>query len=143
MAADSAGSMGSGQVYAHANKIANLCEGLPVGAMSTGSGGIGNESVETLLKDLRRRFAGPSPAHADWRLDPEGYPVEEVARRLRGFLFEEKAAACPDETSIQLRVCGYSAGRPLAEVWEVNLTQHACPPPRRVMDEDGFGVLWD
>ena len=143
LAADSAGSMGSGQVYAHANKIANLCVGLPVGAMSSGSGGIGNESVETLLKDLRRRFAGLDPARADWRLDPEAYTMAEVAGRLRQFLFEEKAAACPDETSIQLRVCGYSAGRPLAEVWEVNLTRDACPPPRRVMDEGGFGVLWD
>ena len=46
MAADSAGAMPSGQVYAHANKITNLCEGLPIGAMSTGAGGIGNESVE-------------------------------------------------------------------------------------------------
>ena len=98
--------------------------------MSSGSGGIGNESVETLLKDLRRRFAGLSPAHADWRLDPEAYTIEEVARRLRAFLFEEKAAACPDETSLQVRVCGYSAGRPLTEVWEVNLTRDACPPPR-------------
>ncbi|MBL6082627.1 hypothetical protein JMJ56_32195, partial [Belnapia sp. T18] len=35
MAADSAGTMGSGQIYAHANKITNLCEGLPIGAMST------------------------------------------------------------------------------------------------------------
>jgi hypothetical protein len=143
MAADSAGSMGSGQVYAHANKIANLCEGLPVGAMSTGSGGIGNESVETLLKDLRRRFAGLSPAHADWRLDPDAYTIEEVATGLRRFLFEEKAAACQAETNLQVRICGYSAGRPLAEVWEVNLTGLRCPPPRRIMDEDGFGVLWD
>ena len=92
MAADSAGTMNSGQVYAHANKITNLCEGLPLGAMSTGAGGIGNESVETLLKDLRRRFAGRDPAHRDWRLDPAGYTLEEVARRLRAFLFEEKAA---------------------------------------------------
>ncbi len=65
MAADSAGTMGSGQVYLHANKIAHLCEGLPVGAMSTGAGGIGNESVETLLKDLRRRLGGRDPARAD------------------------------------------------------------------------------
>ena len=36
MAADSAGTVGSGQVYAHANKIANLCEALPLGEMSTG-----------------------------------------------------------------------------------------------------------
>jgi len=73
MAADSAGTMGSGQVYTHANKITNICEGLPAGVMSTGAGGIGSESVETLLKDLRRRFAGRDPAHADWRLDPVVY----------------------------------------------------------------------
>jgi hypothetical protein len=36
--------------------------------MSTGAGGIGNESVETLLKDRRRRFVGQDLAHADWRL---------------------------------------------------------------------------
>ena len=41
MAADSAGTMDSGHVYVHANKITNLCEGLPIAAMSTGSGGIG------------------------------------------------------------------------------------------------------
>src|SRR4051812_12957578 len=143
MAADSAGSMGSGQVYAHANKITNLCEGLPIGAMSTGAGGIGNESVETLLKDLRRRFNGHDPAHPDWRLDPADYTMEQVAGRLRAFLFEEKATPCPEPTTLQLRLCGYSAGRPLAEVWEVNLTKQTCPPPRHIMDESAFGVLWD
>jgi hypothetical protein len=143
MAADSAGAMPSGQVYAHANKITNLCEGLPIGAMSTGAGGIGNESVETLLKDLRRRFAGLDPAHPDWRLDAAGYAMEHVAGRLRSFLFQEKAAPFPEPTNLQLRLCGYSAGRPLAEVWEVSMTGQDCPPPRRVMDENGFGVLWD
>ena len=143
MAADSAGAMPSGQVYAHANKIANLCEGLPIGAMSTGAGGIGNESVETLLKDLRRRFAGLDPARPDWRLDPAGYAMEHVAGRLRSFLFEEKAAPFPEPTNLQLRLCGYSAGRPLAEVWEVSMTGRDCPPPRRIMDENAFGVLWD
>lgn len=143
MAADSAGTMGSGQVYLHANKITNLGEGLPVGAMSTGAGGIGNESVETLLKDLRRRFAGRDSAHADWRLDPATYTMEQVAGRLRAFLFEEKAAPCPEPTSLQLRLCGYSAGRPLAEVWEVSMTGQDCPPPRRIMDETAFGIMWD
>lgn len=144
MAADSAGAMPSARVYAHANKTANLCEGLPVGAMSTGLGGIiGNESVETLLKDLRRRFAGLDPAHAGWRLDPESYTVGQAADRLRSFLFEEKAMACQDPTGLQVRLCGYSAGRPLAEVWEVSMADRACPPPRRIMDENGFGVLWD
>ena len=143
MAADSAGTMDSGHVYVHANKITNLCEGLPIAAMSTGSGGIGNESVETLLKDLRQRFAGFVPKFADWRLNAETYTVEQVATRLRSFLFEEKAAVCSSETNIQLRVCGYSSGRPLAEVWEVNMTQASCAPPRCIMDENSFGVLWD
>ena len=115
MAADSAGTMPGGQVYAHANKIADLGAGLRVGAMSTGAGGIGNESVETLLKDLRRRFAGLDPAHPDWRLDPAGYTIKHVAGRLRSFLFEEKAAPFPEPTSLQLRLCGYSVGRPLFE----------------------------
>lgn len=143
MAADSAGTMGKGQVYLHANKIANLCAGLPIGAMSTGAGGIGSESVETLLKDLRRRFAGQDAMHQDWRLDPTNYTIEQVAGRLRAFLFEEKAAACPEPTTVQVRICGYSAGRPLAEVWEVSMTGQACPSPRRIMDETSFGVMWD
>ena len=84
MASDSAGSMGSGQVYTNANKIAKLCRGLPVGAMSTGSGGIGNESVETLFKVkvksvnimrmpgkervIRRKGAAPRPMGArEWK----------------------------------------------------------------------------
>jgi hypothetical protein len=143
MAADSAGSMESGQIYAHANKIANLCGGLPIGAMSTGSGGIGNESVETLFKDLRRRFSGLDPMHADWKLDPHAYTIGQAAQRLRSFLFEEKAQARPDPTNLQVRLCGYSAGRALAEVWEVNMAAGICPPPRQIMDESSFGVLWD
>jgi hypothetical protein len=143
MAADSAGTMASGQVYAHANKITNLCEDVPVGAMSTGAGGIGNESVETMLKDLKRRFDGRDPARPDWLLDRASYTMQEVAGQLRSFLFEEKAALCPDPTNLQLRICGYSAGRPLAEVWEVSMTGPDCPMPRRIMDETGFGVMWD
>jgi hypothetical protein len=143
MAADSAGTMSSGQIYAHANKITNLGEGLPVGAMSTGAGGIGSESVETLLKDLRRRFEGRDPSRPDWKLDRASYTMEAVAARLRSFLFEEKAASCADRTDLQLRLCGYSAGCPLAEVWEVNLAGLECPMPRRIMDETAFGVLWD
>ena len=100
LAVDSAGSMESGQVYEHANKITNLCAGLPVGAMSTGSGGIGNESIETLLKDLRRRFAGLSPAHPEWKLDLQSYTMGEVAQRLRQFIFEEKASVCKASTNI-------------------------------------------
>jgi hypothetical protein len=62
MAADSASSFASGMVYRHADKIVNLRQGLPIGVMVTGAGGIGNESIDTLLKDLRRRFEGKDEA---------------------------------------------------------------------------------
>ena len=58
MAADSATTFfkstgEAGQIYEHANKIVNLVKGLPIGVMTCGSGGIGNASIDTLLKDLR------------------------------------------------------------------------------------------
>lgn len=121
MAADSASSFASGMVYQHADKIVNLRHGLPIGAMVTGAGGIGNESIDTLLKDLRRRFNGEDEARRDWTLDPTHYTLAQVANRLRTFLFEEKAAAYAGEVWTRVRLCGYSAGRPLAEVWEILL----------------------
>src|SRR5271163_3357277 len=97
MAADSASSFASGMVYQHADKIVNLRQGLPIGAMVTGSGGIGSESIDTLLKDLRRRFNGEDELRQDWALDQARYTLIEVANRVRTFLFEEKAAAYAGE----------------------------------------------
>src|SRR5260370_28682230 len=59
-----------GQIYEHANKMVNLVKGLPIGVMTSGSGGIGNASIATLLKDLRQRLAGDDETNTDWRLDP-------------------------------------------------------------------------
>jgi 20S proteasome alpha/beta subunit len=144
MAADSISSFpGLPVSYQHANKIANLRKGLPIGVMVTGNGGIGNESAETLFKDLRRRFAGDSAKHADWRLDPNAYTLENVAARVREFLFEEKTESGRIEVCMQMRICGYSANRPLSQVWEVALRGKECPPPSRVQDEEEFGVRWD
>jgi hypothetical protein len=143
MAADSASSFASGMIYHHAQKIVNLRKGLPIGAMVTGAGGIGNESIDTLLKDLRRRFSGGSAEHPDWRLDPDTYTLEQVSARVRAFLFEEKSRSLGGNVWTKVRLCGYSAGRPLAEVWEVQLSGPDSPAPRRVQGENDFGPLWD
>jgi len=143
MAADSASSFASGMVYRHADKIVNLRQGLPIGAMVTGAGGIGNESIDTLLKDLRRRFNGEDEARPDWGLDPARYTLAEVANRLRTFLFEEKAAAYAGEVWTRVRLCGYSADRPLAEVWEILLLGPNSPAPTQVQGEQDFGIRWD
>ena len=75
----SASSFASGMVYRHADKIVNLRQGLPIRAMVTGAGGIGNKSIDTLLKDLRRRFNGEDEARRDWTLDPAHYTLEARA----------------------------------------------------------------
>jgi len=143
MAADSASSFESGMVYQNADKIVNLMEGLPIGAMATGAGGIGNESIDTLTKDLRRRFSGADAKHPDWALDPVTYTLRDVAIRLRSFLFEEKGKAYSGSVWTRVRICGYSAGRPLAEVWEVLLMGSDSPAPTQVQGEQEFGIRWD
>ncbi len=143
MAADSASSFASGMIYHHAQKIVNLRKGLPIGAMVTGAGGIGNESIDTLLKDLRRRFSGGSADHPDWKLEPDRYTVEQVSVRVREFLFEEKSRPLGGGVWTKVRLCGYSAGRPLAEVWEVQLMGLECAAPTQVQAEQEFGPRWD
>ena len=99
--------------------------------------------METLLKDLRRRFEGKDEAPGDWALDPECYTLAQVANLLRTFLSKEKAAAYAGEVGTRVRLCGYSAGRPLAEVWEILLLAvgltSAHPGARRT----GFRHPWD
>jgi hypothetical protein len=77
------------KIYNNANKVFNLVKGLPIGGLTWGAGGIGSASTATIIKDLRRRLAGGDPAHIDWTLDPNTYTIEQVAIRLREFLFEE------------------------------------------------------
>lgn len=141
MASDSASTFGIGQIYLHADKIVNLVKGLPIGAMVTGSGQIGNESITTLLKDLRARFEGFG--EKDWKLNPKSYTVQEVAKRVREFLFEEKTNSGQTEAWMQIRVCGYSAGRPLSEVWEIFIRGKVCDEPTVIQGENDFGIRWD
>jgi hypothetical protein len=104
------------QIYEHAIKIVILVKGLPIGAMTCGSGGIGNASIATLLKDLRQRLIGNDEANADWKLDENNYTMESVTSRVHQF-FIEKARQADFQFFLLLRVCGYSSGRPLPEVW--------------------------
>lgn len=77
------------KVYNNANKIFNLRKGLPIGAITWGGGSIGRAAMSTLAKDLRRRFSGEDPDHQDWELAPKSYTIEQVAVRLREFMYEE------------------------------------------------------
>jgi len=126
------------QIYEHANKIVNPVKGLPIGVMTCGSGGIGNASIDTLLKDLRARLStcGELP------LDPASYTMEAVTHRVREF-FSERATAVGFRAFLILRICGYSSGRPLPEVWQVHFSDGQCFGPTSVQKEDDMGPRWN
>lgn len=128
------------QSYDNANKIFNLYKGLPIGAMTCGSGNIGSASISTLSKDLRERFsAADSPA--DGKIDKATYTMKEVAEKARLFLLEAVHAAGVD-VSLTYWVFGYSAGRPLPETWCLNFSGKDCPEPSLLQGEGDVGPRW-
>jgi hypothetical protein len=131
-----------GQIYEHANKIVNLVKGLPIGVMTCGSGGIGNASIATLLKDLRQRLTGDDEAHADWKLNTKNYTMEFVNARVNEF-FSEKAKEADFKYFLLLRVCGYSSGRALPEVWQVAFDSGKALDPICIQPEGDFGPRWN
>lgn len=128
-----------GQIYEHVNKIVNVVKGAPVGVMTCGAGGVGNASIATLLKDFRCRLASDDER---WRLDRNTYTISEISTRLRDF-FCERANEVQFKGQLMLRVCGYSASRPLPEVWQVLLNDCDCPDPTAVQVENDIGPLWN
>jgi hypothetical protein len=112
--------------------------------MVYGAGGIGAASVETLSKDLRRRFSDQN--NVDYFLNEGTYTIEEVAIKARRFLYEEcylnAYAQPPADFGMGYRLCGYSAQADLSEIWEFMIVGAACNPPHRVQDRDDFGIRW-
>jgi hypothetical protein len=131
------------KIYNNANKVFNLVKGLPIGSLTWGVGGIGAASISTISKDLRRRLAGEDPKHLDWQLDKEEYTMEEVANRARQFIFEELfkqeyADNPPAGYFLGYKICGYSAGAPLPEVWHLAITEGECTPPNIGSEAERF-----
>lgn len=151
-ASDSATTMIQGgntiaNVYNNANKIFNLRKGLPIGAMTFGAGSIGHASISTLAKDFRRRLSGKSKQHADWRINPDNYKIEDVARRAREFLFDEKYAAhlkaggAPFD-AFGLWIGGYSADSGLPELWGLEIVSGKVNGPTLLQSHEQIGIAW-
>lgn len=134
-------------VYNHANKIFNLRKGLPIGAITWGSGAIGTASISTLAKDLRDRFSGKDRDYPEWKIDPTNYTVEEVARRVREFMFEERYVPTFQDWQVKpalgFIVAGYSRGEAMAEEYRIAIQEDGtCEPPQPVRPKNDSGVTW-
>jgi hypothetical protein len=132
------------KIYNNANKIFNLRKVWSIGAMAYGAGGIGASSVETLSKDLRRRFSNQNDT--DYFLDENRYTIQDVAIKARRFLFEQSYHNAytepPADFFMGYRVCGYSAGADLPEIWEFFIAGAECAEPYPVQSRDEFGLRW-
>jgi len=152
LAADSASSLmdNSGNyitnVYFHANKVFNLRKGVGIGCITWGTGGIGQATISTHMKDLRCRFAGEDSTHEDWEIDPNNYQVLDIAEKTRRYLYEElylpEYTRQPVQSLTGFIVSGYSSGAGLAEEYEITIQNGACAPPVSVRPFDGSGVVW-
>ena len=115
--------------YNNGNKLFNLVKGQSIGGMVWGAGSIGNASISTLIKDLRKRMTSTMPAHLDWHLDPAAYQIEAVAKKVATF-FEEQVVANPtSKPTGGFLVAGYSTEGTSAESWLINLVDGHVHPP--------------
>lgn len=133
-------------VYNNAIKVFNLRKGLPIGAITWGAGSIGQASISTILKDLRERFTGDDPEHEDWKLDDEKYTVEDVAKSLKQFIFDDlyqdAFKTYPQKPGLGFIVAGYSAHAHMADEFQIDIANGICNGPRLLRKRDESGVTW-
>jgi hypothetical protein len=127
-------------VYGHGNKIFNIVKGLPIGGAFYGMANIGSSSISTLIKDVRKRLSGDDKDKSiqGWKLNNNKYTIEDVAKRIREFLFEEhflKLNPIPTNSQFGFFVAGYGAGAKLSEVWTFTINNGKCDPPSCVMGQ--------
>ncbi len=129
-------------VYDNANKIFNLVKGLPIGCITFGSGNIGNASVGTLIKDLRKKLT-ESPKEMEFNAD--AYTMEKIATILAKFLGDECAKLEPPaklNTSMGILLGGYSKPGDLGESWSVGIEKGISQPPKRLRANHEVGLSW-
>jgi hypothetical protein len=131
-----------GNVYDNANKIFNILKGQPIGCITFGSGNIGNASIATLIKDLRKKL---TDAPEEMGFDVEKYTMKDIAETLAKFL----AAECDKVeksvkagTNVGFLLGGYSKPGDLGEAWSVEIIQGIAQPPKQLRKPDEAGISW-
>lgn len=137
-------------IYDHANKVANLRKGLPLGVMFWGSGGIGGLSMETLAKDLRVRLSGDDLKYRNWRIDPLDYSLGQIAGWAYEFFIEEHYAEAyrswdPEyKPTLGMVIAGYGSNQNKAEAYEIKVSSGGQTQGPTLIQgrESSAGVNW-
>jgi hypothetical protein len=130
-------------IYNNANKVFNLIKGIHVGAISWGSGSIGQASIETLVKDFRKKVSDSDP---EWKIDTQSYTIEDIAQKFRKFIFDQHYSKefkdWPEKPDLGFLIVGYSTKRPLAEIWRIEINNGNCQGPELIGKEQDIGIHW-
>ena len=122
-------------VWNHGIKVYNLYKGLPIVAMSSGAGNLGERSVGELVKYMRHELThGVSPDRKP--LNKTSYDMEQVARRAASFL----ADVVTNET-LEFFVGGYGSAAVHGEVWRFAFDKGALEDPARAFDGTSY-IVW-
>lgn len=128
-------------VYNNANKLFNLYKGLPIGAITWGSGSIGHASISTLAKDFRRRLL----YDPEWMINRDSYTMADVVTKAKRFFYDESYIPVVELTKatpvLGLRFAGYSATAELPEVYDL-LLANECIGPTLIRTSDQNGLNW-
>jgi hypothetical protein len=131
-----------GNVYDNANKIFNLVKGQPIGCITFGSGNIGNASIGTLIKDLRKELTKTPEV---WEFDVDHYTMEGVGKILAKFLGKE-CDKLPQQaranTNIGFLLGGYSKPGDLGESWSVEVQKGVPQLPKKLRPDHEVGLSW-
>ena len=95
--------------------------------MTCGAGNIGQSSIGTLTKELRRRLM---KGDADWKIDKANFTLEQIGIKARKPLFDEhfsKLAPTPSAPhSFQFCIGGYfSDPESELEIWKITIENGA------------------
>lgn len=125
-------------VYDNANKIINLYKGLPIGAITWGTGSIGPASTSTLLKDFRAKWMAETGGKGEIE-----YRVADVAERLRDFMFVEKGGG-QNLGTLGFTVAGYDHDGELASEYTFQSDDTGAVPDVAALREgEASGLTWN
>jgi hypothetical protein len=133
-------------VYTNADKIFNLVKSRPIGVMTWGIGSVGQESIATLIKDLRARLSGEDREADSWKLDKDA-GVIEYAQKVQEFFYEEKYKTTfeswKQKPDLGFLVAGFSPKQSLAEEYQIDIKGGVCLPLREVRAQNESGIVWN
>jgi len=130
-------------VWGHGVKVFNLHKGLPIVAMTCGSGNIGSQSISNIAKDFRLSIS-QNPNKVGF--DPKSYQIEHIAKLAFEFFkvrFDAAKLPDPNDHYFEFLIGGYDSDEPHGEVWKICYSENALQKPELIIAKNNTGnVYW-